>query len=215
MTSTASQVCEVDMKIHGDVISPFVRMCLVTAHEVGLKDRVSLASAHAKPTEVNAALEKLNPVGKIPVLETDHHHAVYDSRVIMEYLAHVGGSRSFIPDDGVKRFRVLTLQALAQGMGDAAVALRYELAQRPEEKQWPDWIERTKQRVRAGVDDVETNWQDALGDAHAGTVALACVLAYVDLRHPTMHWRAGHAKTAAWFDSFVKRPSMTAWPLPS
>jgi glutathione S-transferase len=201
------------MKVHGDVISPFVRMCLVTAHEVGLKDKVHLAKANAKPTEVNAALEKLNPVGKIPVLETDHHHAVYDSRVIMEYLAHVGGSSGFIPNDGVKRFRVLTLLGLAQGMGDAAVALRYELAQRPAEKQWPEWIERTKQRIRAGLDDIEANWQDALVEVNSGTVALACVLDYIDFRHPTLHWRAGHAKTTAWAETFCKRPSMAAWPL--
>jgi glutathione S-transferase len=58
------------MKIHGDVISPYTRMCLVTAHELGLVDKVSLASAHVKPTEVNAELSRLSPIGKIPVLET-------------------------------------------------------------------------------------------------------------------------------------------------
>ncbi len=201
------------MKIYGDVISPFVRMCLVTAHETGLKDKVSLAKTSAKPTEVNRELEKLNPIGKIPVLETDHHHAVYDSRVIMEYLAHVAGHRTFIPDDGVKRFRVLTLLALAQGMGDAAVALRYELAQRPAEKQWPEWVTRTIQRIRAGLDDAEANWMDTLNDVHAASVGMACVLAYVDFRHDALKWRDGHSKLAAWHKSFCERDSMKAWPL--
>jgi glutathione S-transferase len=201
------------MKIYGDVISPFVRMCLVTAHEAGLKGKVKLEKASAKPTEVNTALEKLNPIGKIPVLETDHHHAIYDSRVIMEYLAHVGGNSTLIPDDGVKRFRVLTLLALAQGMGDAAVALRYEQAQRPEGKQWPEWMARTIQRIKAGLDDIEHNWQDQLANVDAGTIALACVLSYIDLRHDALAWREGHAKTAQWHQSFVARDSMVAWPL--
>jgi glutathione S-transferase len=201
------------MKIYGDVISPFVRMCLVSAHEVGLSEKVTLEAAHAKPTEVNAVLEKLNPVGKIPVLVTDHHHPVYDSRVIVEYLAHVAGDRTLIPDDGVKRFRALTLLALAQGMGDAAVALRYELAQRPEEKRWPEWISRTAQRIHAGVSDIEANWQDQLAHVHAGTIGLACVLSYVDFRHGHLSWREGNPKTAAWHDRFKDRPSMRAWPL--
>ncbi len=201
------------MKIYGDVLSPFVRMCLVTAHEAGLKDKVKLEKANAKPTEVNPVLEKLNPVGKIPVLETDHHHALYDSRVIMEYLAHVAGNSAMIPDDGVKRFRVLTLLALAQGMADAAVALRYEQAQRPEGKQWPEWMTRTIQRIKAGVADVESNWQDQLKEVNAGTIALACALCYIDFRHDALDWREGHSKTASWHKSFSTRPSMQAWPL--
>jgi glutathione S-transferase len=201
------------MKIYGDVISPFVRMCLVTAHEAGLKDKVKLEKAGAKPTEVNKTLEKMNPIGKIPILETDHHHALYDSRVIIEYLAHVAGNSTMIPDDGVKRFRVLTLLALAQGMGDAAVALRYEQAQRPEGKQWPEWMARTIQRIKAGLDDVECNWQEQLAEVNAATIALACVLGYIDFRHDALNWREGHPKIASWHKTFAARASMQAWPL--
>ena len=114
------------MKIYGDIISPFVRMSLVCGHEAGLGDKVTLAETKVSPSDANASLVAMAPLGKIPVLVTDHGHAVYDSRVIMEYLCHVAGNSTLIPDDGVKRFRVLTLQALAQGMGDAAVAYRYE-----------------------------------------------------------------------------------------
>ena len=103
------------MKIYGDMISPFVRMTLVTAHETGLSGRVEHVTEGVRPTEVNSKLAALSAIGKIPILETDHGHAVYDSRVIIEYLCHVAGNSALIPDDGVKRFRVLTLQALAQG----------------------------------------------------------------------------------------------------
>jgi glutathione S-transferase len=201
------------MLIHGDVISPFVRMCLVTAHEVGLKDRVQLAATAVKPAEVNAALSRLSPIGRIPVLETDHHHPIYDSRVIMEYLAHVAGNRSFIPDDGVKRFRVLTLLALAQGVAEAGVNLRYELAQRPEGAQWPAYAERLRARIAAGLDDMEQQWHDVLHGVNAGSVAAACALGYLDFRHQALSWRTGRAKLKAFGDNFNMRESMKAWPV--
>src|SRR3954451_16302786 len=137
------------MQIHGDIISPFVRMSLVCANELGMGDRVTLAETKVAPTEANASLAAVAPLGKIPVLVTDHGHAVYDSRVIMEYLCHVAGNSTLIPDDGVKRFRVLTLQALAQGLGDVAVAYRYESGVRPPGLQWQAWMDRQRGRASA------------------------------------------------------------------
>ncbi len=201
------------MKIHGDVISPFTRMCLVTAHELGLKDKVQLVHAAVKPAEVNAHLAKLSPIGKIPVLETDHHHAIYDSRVIMEYLAHHAGAKNFIPDDGVKRFRVLTLLALAQGIAEAAVGKRYEQVQRPEGMRWVEYKARLKARIEAGLDEIEHHWLDALSDVHAGSVAVACTLGYIDFRHDALNWRSGRPHLTAFAKRFNERMSMKAWPL--
>lgn len=188
-------------------------MCLVTGHEVGLAGKVALSPASVMPAEVNSLLAKLSPIGKIPVLETDHGHAIYDSRVIMEYLAHHAGASWFIPDDGVKRFRVLTLLALAQGIADAAVGLRYEQAQRPEDKRWPDYGTRLEARILDGLDDIEMNWQDCLHGVSAASVAVACTLGYVDLRHAALQWRKGRPLTAAFESQFATRDSMKAWPL--
>lgn len=201
------------MKLYGAVLSPFVRMCLVTAHELGLKDKLAHVPASVSPIAINPDLAKLSPIGKIPVLETDHSHAIYDSRVIMEYLAHVGGSRSFIPDDGVKRFRVLTLLALAQGMAEAAVALRYEQSQRPENARWPEFMERQIARINDGLDEIENRWLDALDGVSAGSVALACAMGYIDLRHADLNWRSTRPQAALHLDAFAKRPSMQAWPV--
>jgi glutathione S-transferase len=201
------------MKIYGDVISPFTRMCLVTAHEVGLKDRVTLVPTAVKPAEVNAGLSKLYPIGKIPALETDHGHAIYDSRVIMEYLAHHAGETKFLPNDGVKRFRMLTLVALAQGMSEAAVALRYEQVQRPEAMRWNEYKNRLKSRIEASLDDIEQNWQDMLADAQMGSVAVACTLGYIDYRHDALNWRKDRPLLDAFDKRFSQRMSMKAWPL--
>lgn len=201
------------MKIYGDVISPFTRMCLVTVHEVGLKDKVKLVNAAVKPAEVNSFLSKLSPIAKIPVLETDHGHAIYDSRVIMEYLAHHAGEKNFIPDDGVKRFRVLTLLALAQGIADAAVAMRYEQVQRPEAMRWPDYRTRLKARIEDGLDDIEAHWMDSLHEVNAASIAVACTLGYIDYRHDALNWRTGRTHLEAFAKRFNERLSMVAWPV--
>jgi glutathione S-transferase len=196
------------MKIYGDLISPFVRMTVAAAHEVGLGEKVQHIVEPVKPTEVNARLSSLSPIGKIPVLETDHGHGVYDSRVIIEYLCHVAGNTAFIPHDGVKRFRVLTLQALGQGIADSAVAYRYETAMRPKGLQWEDWMARTEARLHASFDDLESNWMETLHEVNAGALAVAVSLAYIDFRLPDMHWRSGRPKLGHWHEAFSGRDSM-------
>jgi glutathione S-transferase len=196
------------MKIYGDLISPFVRMTVVTAHEVGLGEKVEHIVEGVKPTEVNAKLSGLSPIGKIPILETDHGHGIYDSRVIIEYLCHVAGNSSMIPDDGVKRFRVLTLQALGQGLADSAVAYRYEIGVRPKGLQWTDWMTRTVTRINASLDDLETNWMDTLSGVNVGAIAVAVSLGYLDFRLGDLGWRNGRPKLAAWHEDFSKRESM-------
>jgi len=202
------------MKLYGDLLSPFVRMSMVTAHEVGLGSRVEHIVENTNPAKVNERLAALSPIGKIPILETDHGQGVYDSRVIMEYLCHVAGNTALIPNDGVKRFRVLTLQALGQGMADAAVAYRYEVAARPKGLQWEDWMTRALARIHAAQDDVETNWMDSLSEINVGSIAVGVTLAYIDFRMPDFGWRNGRPKLAAWHEGFCKRDSMIKTVIP-
>jgi glutathione S-transferase len=198
------------MKLYGDLISPFFRMCLVTAHEVGLAGKVQPVEAKVNPTAVNSDLTALSPVGKVPVLVTDHNHPIYDSRVIMEYLCHVSGNKTLIPDDGVKRFRVLTLTALGQAIGDAGVAQRYETAVRPQGLQWREWMVRQGLRVNAECDDLENTWEKDLREITGGTIAVAVALAYLDFRLPDWQWRKDRPKLAAFHETFSARPSMQA-----
>jgi glutathione S-transferase len=198
------------MKLYGDVLSPFVRMSLVTGIEAGLGTRLEHIKESVKPTEVNAKLVSLSPIGKVPVLETDHNHAIYDSRVIMEYLAHVAGNLTLIPDDGVKRFRILTMSALGQGLADSAVGYRYETAARPQGLQWDDWISRTQERMAAIASDLNNKWSGEFGQVHVGTIAVAVTLSYIDYRLPEIAWRTGNQKLADFHSAFSERPSMQA-----
>jgi glutathione S-transferase len=196
------------MKIYGDLISPFVRMTVVTAHEAGLEGRVQHVVEPVKPTEVNAKLSALSPLAKIPVLETYEGQGIYDSRVIMEYLCHVAGNTSLIPAERDGRFRVLTLQALGQGMADSAVAYRYETGVRPKGLQWEDWMTRTVARLQASFDELENNWMPQLEAVTVGSIAVAVTLGYIDFRLGDLGWRNGRPKLAAWHDGFSARPSM-------
>jgi glutathione S-transferase len=201
------------VKLYGDVISPFVRMCLVTAHEAGLQDKLVLVNTAVKPAEVNEALQRLSPLGKIPVLETDHHHAIHDSRVIMEYLTHVSGHGELLPHEGVKRFSVLTLLATAQGLADAAVSLRYEQAQRPDGMKWKEFADRLTHRINAALDEIEGRWLPSLSSLSLGTIGLACALDYIDFRHSALNWRAGRPGLTEFAAQNEMRASLKAWPL--
>jgi glutathione S-transferase len=196
------------MKIYGDLISPFVRMTVVTAHEAGLGGKVEHIVEPVKPTEVNAKLSKLSPLAKIPVLETPEGQGIYDSRVIMEYLCHVAGNSSLIPSAGDGRFKVLTLQALGQGLADSAVAYRYEIGVRPKGLQWEDWMSRTVTRLHASFDELENNWVQELEKVTVGAIAVAVTLGYIDFRLGDLGWRNGRPKLSAWHQAFSARPSM-------
>jgi glutathione S-transferase len=199
------------MKLIYAAASPYARMVLVTAHEVGLAKQVEIVqSGPLPPTGVNADVTKLNPLGKVPCLVTDHGHALYDSRVICEYLCHRAGDKRLLPDEPVQRFRLLTLQALGQGMCDTALGLRYEAAARPEALRWTEWVERNRLRVFSALDDLERSWTGDLQAMNAGSIAAACALGYLDLRFADMNWRDGRPKTAAAFEALAARPSMTA-----
>jgi glutathione S-transferase len=202
------------MKIYGNTVSPFYRMCVVTAHEAGVADRLEEVAVSTKVDEVHARLATLSPIAKIPVLETDHGHVLHDSRVIIEYLAHVAGNHTLIPDDGVKRFRILTLLATAQGMADAAVALRYETSARPEALRWPDYMKRLEDRILAAADELDRNFIPCLSEVNVGAIATAVGLDYLDHRHDRLNWREGRPRLAALHQKFRQRESMLAAPLP-
>jgi glutathione S-transferase len=202
------------MKLHGALNSPYVRMCMVTALEAGLGLRVQLVAADLTFVKADAKLEKLSALGKIPILETDHGHPLYDSRVIMEYLCHVAGNKAMLPDDGVKRFRILTLIALAQGLSDAAVALRVETVNRPTGTQWPELEARLKSRIKACLAELDADWQKDLGEINLGTIATACSLGYLDLRHGWLNWRNDYSNLSHFAETFNARDSMINAALP-
>ncbi|MEZ5727022.1 MAG: glutathione S-transferase [Burkholderiaceae bacterium] len=197
------------MQILYSPLSPFVRKCLVTAIELGLGDRIERVPVTVTPiTRVQEVVSR-NPVGKIPALITDDGQTLYDSAVICEYLDSLGGGR-LIPASGNARWQRLTEQALADGLMDAAVLLRYETALRPESCRWPEWVGGQTAKIVGSLDAMEAA-AAAYGERiDIGTISAGCALGYLDLRFPVLGWREARPVLAKWFDGFVQRDSMQA-----
>lgn len=181
--------------------SPFGRKVKLAAAILGLADRIEIV-----PADTNDPADDLrsqNPLGKIPVLITDTGEPFYDSRVILEYLDAVAGGGRLIPA-GEARVRVLRLQALADGIMDAAILQVYEARWRAEDRRDQKWLAYQAEKVSRALAVLEAE-ADALADRlDAGTVALACALGYLDFRLGGA-WRADHPRLVAWLDAFAAR----------
>ena len=188
--------------------SPFARKVRIVLRERGLSGQVDEVETSVSPVAPNADLTRANPLGKIPALTLDDGTTLFDSRVICEYLDTIGAAPHLFPVAGTERWNALRLQALCDGILDAAVISRYELAVRPEALRWKDWIAGQRTKIDGGVDALEReqpSWGQAFG---IGQVGAACVLGYLDFRFPDNAWRSNHPRLAAWFEGISQRPSV-------
>jgi glutathione S-transferase len=197
------------LKILYSAASPFVRKCLVAAHELGLNGRIERVPAAAHPVNRDPTIVAKNPLGKVPTLITDDGTTIFDSRVICEYLDALGGHR-LIPPDGPERWQVLSAQSLADGIMDAAVLTRYESAVRPEALRWGDWSAGQLEKVNAALAEFERRAAHFGDRVDIALIALAAALGYLDFRFASLTWRDRHPNLAAWYQWFSGRDSMVA-----
>jgi glutathione S-transferase len=195
------------VKLHYSATSPFVRKCLVVAHELGLRDRLELVPANAHPVTRDRSLVAVNPLGQVPTLATDEGAILYDSRVICEYLNELGGG-AIVPADGEARWSALRDQSLADGITDAALLVRYETTARPEPLRWAEWIAGQLDKIACGLVDLEARASGFGERVDIGTIAFGCALGYLDFRFASLDWRDRHPNAAAWFEWFGGRESM-------
>jgi len=192
------------MKLRTSPASPFGRKAKIAAILCGLH----LDIVPADTGDPADSLRGQNPLGKIPVLLPDGGTPVFDSRVILEYLDAEAGGGCILPPVGPARFEVLTTQALADGLMDAALLQVYEVRFRPEEQRTASWVDNQAGKVARALHTFEAApprpVADLSGAAHAGEIALACALGYLDLRFNGM-WREDHPALVAWLDSFAAR----------
>jgi glutathione S-transferase len=197
------------MRLYHSATSPYVRKVMVLLHETGQLDRVTLVGAAGTPVDHGTMPVDHNPLGKIPALERADGPAIYDSRVICRYLDDMAGSGLY--PAGPMLWDVLTMEATADGILDAAILMVYETRVRPEDKRFDQWTEGQWSKVARSLDALETRWSGHLdGPLHMGQIAVACALEYLDLRHSARAWRGQHPHLAAWLAEFGERPSMRA-----
>jgi len=181
--------------------SPFGRKVKIAADLLGLGDRIQVA-----PTDTldpNDDIRRQNPLGKIPALVLESGEVLYDSRVIVDYLDHLAGGGRLVPN-GEARFPALRLQALADGIMDAAILQMYEIRFRPEEKRVAGWTDHQAGKVERALAFAEASHATPSPALTVGDVALACALGYLDLRFGG-RWREGHPGLVAWLDDFEGR----------
>ena len=187
------------IKLYYAALSPFAR-----------KPRVIAIAVTVSPLNPNADLARENPLIKVPTLVTDDGTALFDSRVICEYLDTLHSGRKFFPVEGHARWQALRLQALSDGIMDAAVLCRYEAAVRPEQYQWSDWRKGQLGKISRGIAVLEHDAAKLEGELSIGNMTAACALDYLDFRLPEVNWRDSAPKLAQWFAKVSKRPSLVA-----
>lgn len=197
------------MKLYYSTTSPYVRKVIVCAIELGLDGEIERVPTRVSPVERTSPVIADNPIGKLPTLIGREGAPLYDSRVICEYLDHLAGGGRLFPA-GRGRWSALTEQALADGILDAGLLVRYETTARPQELLWQAWHAGQMDKVTKGLDRLEQQAGDLGSRVDIGTIAIGALLGYLDFRFPDLGWRKGRARLADWQAGFDARPSMVA-----
>lgn len=195
------------MKLIGSTTSPYVRKVRVVMAEKKLDYSFELDNVWAASTQVHLS----NPLGKVPCLVMEDGSALYDSRVIAEYLDTLTPVCKLLPPNGRERAEVKVWEALADGVLDAAVLVRLEKTLRPQEQQSAEWIERQWGKVHAGLRVMS----EQLGDSAFCTgihytladVAVGCALGWLAFRFPEIDWRGDYPNLGRLFDKLSERQS--------
>jgi glutathione S-transferase len=179
--------------------SPFVRKCSIAAIVLGLEEQIETQPANT--SDPLDPLRQQNPLGKIPTLILSDGQTLYDSRVIVAHLDYVAGGNKLYPADPAQRITAMKLEALADGIMDAAILQVYEKRFRAEHERSHSWVERQAERVSAALKHIEDNPPATTGAPTVGTIAVACALGYLDLRFEGA-WRRNHPGLVAWLEAF-------------
>lgn len=194
------------MKLFYSPASPYARKCRALAIEKGLQDGIDIITA--PPLENPPALHAANPLGKVPALVLADGRCIVDSPVICDYLDSLNDTPRLIPQSGPTRVDVLTREAIADGLLDAALSIVFE-RRRPETQRSPEWQDRWAAAIRRSVAHFSTQIpQRAQPDL--GDIGLACALAYLDLRLPDLGWDKETPALRAWLTAMEKRSSFAA-----
>ena len=187
------------IKLRSSPPSPFGRKVKIAAALLGLTDRIEIVVADTN--DAGDTLRAENPLGKIPCLILEDGGTVFDSRVIVEFLDDMAGGGKLIPASGPARFKVLTMQALADGIMDAAILTVYEQRFREEPMRSAKWVGHQQGKIDRALAVLER--APPQGAVDIGHIAVACALGYLDLRFAGA-WRAEHPGLVAWLAAFAE-----------
>ena len=197
------------MKLIGSTTSPYVRKVRVVMAEKKLDYRLALDNVWSADSVVAAD----NPLGKLPCLVMDGQDAMFDSRVIVEYLDTLSPVGKLIPTSGRERAEVKTWEALADGLLDAAILVRLErtFEGRTEAQRSQAWIDRQLGKVHAALRAMSLGLGEKAfcSGIHLSLsdIAVGCALGWLEFRFPDITWRADYPNLARLYDKLALRPS--------
>jgi glutathione S-transferase len=195
------------MLLRGSLLSPFARKVRMAILHLGLTEKVEFV--RADPMNPKDVLRQDNPLGKIPVLVTPDGKAIYDSRVILEYLDHAAGGGIIIPDGWPARLDALTMQAMCDGVMDACILIIYEARHRPPAIHHQPWLDYQRGKAVRGLKAFAKTAPDP-ARFDVGTLTAACMLGYLDFRRQVA-WRKDFSELVPWLDAFrAKHPEFDA-----
>ena len=197
------------MKLIGSATSPYVRKVRIVMAEKKLDYQLLHEDVWSAATTITAS----NPLGKVPCLVMEGGEAVFDSRVIVEYLDTLSPVGKLIPTQGRERAEVKTWEALADGLMDAAILARLEAtwAGRSATERSQAWIDRQMGKIGATLKAMSTGLGDKsfCSGIHfsLSDVAVGCALGYLDLRFAEVNWRDAHPNLGKLQEKLVQRTS--------
>ncbi|MGZ3239246.1 MAG: glutathione S-transferase C-terminal domain-containing protein [Burkholderiaceae bacterium] len=195
------------MKLIGSLGSGYVRKVRVVMAEKKIDYEIVLENVWAEGTNILQS----NPLGKVPCLIMEDGGAMFDSRVIVEYLDTLTPVGKLIPAHGRERAEVKCWEALADGVMDAGVLVRLERALRPAAQQSQSWLDRQMAKVNAGLKAMSTGLAEkpfCAGNQYTlSDVAVGCTLGWLAFRLPEIDWRGDYPNLAKLFDKLSERPS--------
>ncbi len=191
------------MKCYVTNNSPYARKVRIVALELGLYDEIEWKTL---TREERGDLQIYNPLGKVPVAILDTGDIVCDSPVICAYVDSLPNSRNLIPESVSKRWEVLTLEALGDGLGEAVIAVSQE-NQRSNELRSQDVVDRQIGKIKSALSVLDKAASDFNDPPLIGEIAVACSLGYMDFRGIVPEWRERYANMARWYTIILKRQS--------
>jgi len=198
------------MRLAYSPASPFVRKVTTLAIERALEERIERVPSD--PWNDGDPLPKTNPLGKVPALVLADGSVIAGSSVICQYLDSLADGEGLVPRDAAARWRDLALESLADGAMEAAVQSVIETVRRPEAYRWTAYADRQSAKIRRTLDVLETEAAAGRldGPLTLGTLTVAILGGYLDLRRPDLGWRQGRPALAAGIERILQRPSLQA-----
>jgi glutathione S-transferase len=195
------------MKIIGSLTSPFVRKVRIMMAEKKIDAELVLDNVW----DASTAIADFNPLGKVPCLVMDDGGAMFDSRVIAEYIDTLSPVGKLIPATGRERAAVKTWEALADGVVDAGILVRLENTFRNPSEQSAKWLDRQMDKVHHGFETMagglgDTKWchgnQFSLAD-----ISVGCALGWFELRFGYLDWKTQYPNLRGLYERLSERPS--------